>query len=322
MSPDRVILDVDAGVDDALGIILALISPELGVEAITAVNGNVSVDMSIKNVLRVLSLFPQNKSVPIYRGEASPLMKKPFSASNVHGDDGLGDLGDDYYPPLNWDLVSNKPAPTFMAELIENHPGEITIIATGPMTNVAMALGKYPASLRKAKEIVIMGGAIRVPGNIPPLKVSEFNVFADPDAFKMIIDSGLPIKLIPLDITEQVGLTRKRAHEALGEVDSKIARLILECSKKYMDFQKESNGFDGAYFHDALAVGSVINPDLISSKPVALCVETNEGPKQGMTTPSDAITNSEIRLFCSAGYEVDVEGFLNMFLGRVKRLSL
>lgn len=319
MSPNRVILDVDAGVDDALGLVLALISPELTIEAITAVNGNVSVDMSIKNILRVLSLFPNNKNVTVYRGEASPLVKKPFNASNVHGNDGLGDLGDDYYPPLNWDLVSNKPAPALMAELIENHPGEITIIATGPMTNVAMALEKHPDSLRKTKEIVIMGGAIRVPGNIPPLKVSEFNVFADPDAFKMINDSGLPVKLIPLDITEQVGLTRERASESLGEVDSKIARFILECSKKYMDFQQQSNGFDGAYFHDALAVGSVINPGLISSETIALCVETSEGPKQGMTTPSDDTTNSG---FCSAGYEVDVEGFLNMFLGRVKQLSL
>tara|TARA_Y100000590_G_scaffold124358_1_gene142266 strand:- start:511 stop:1470 length:960 start_codon:yes stop_codon:yes gene_type:complete len=319
MSPDRVILDVDAGVDDALGLVLALISPELTIEAITTVNGNVSVDMSIKNVLRVLSLFPNNETVTVYRGEESPLMKKPFNASNVHGNDGLGDLGDDYYPPLNWDLVSNKPAPTLMVELIENHPDEITIIATGPMTNVAKALGKYPGSMRKVKEIVIMGGAIRVPGNIPPLKVSEFNVFADPNAFKMIIDSGLPIKLIPLDITEQVGLTRKRASESLGEVDSKIAKFILECSKKYMDFQQATNGFDGAYFHDALAVGSVINPGLVSSEHVSLCVETDEGPKQGMTSISNNTINSE---FCSAGYEVDVEGFLNMFLGRVKQLSL
>ena len=322
MSPDRVILDVDAGVDDALGIILALISPELTIEAITAVNGNVSVDMSIKNVLRVLSLFPNSKSVNLYRGEASPLVKEPFNASNVHGNDGLGDLGDDYYPSLNWNLVSNKPAPAFMAELIDNHPGEITIIATGPMTNVARALEKFPNAISKVKEIVIMGGAIRVPGNIPPLKVSEFNVFADPDAFKLVIESDLPIKIIPLDITQKVGLTRKRANEAFEKLDSRIARFILECSKKYMDFHKERNGFDGAYFHDALAVGSVIDPGLISIETVALYVETCEGPKQGMTTPFDTKKGSETQFCCSAGHKVDAEGFLSMFLGRVQRLSL
>src|SRR5574341_2074291 len=144
MQRKQIILDTDTGVDDAMAIILALRSPELDVRAITTVAGNVSVAQCTRNVLRVLSLIGHTEYPLVAEGAARPLIKAPFTAGSVHGEDGLGDLGEAYYPALPSDLVSATPAVDLMLQLIGSNPGEMTLIATGPLTNVARAIQKDP----------------------------------------------------------------------------------------------------------------------------------------------------------------------------------
>jgi purine nucleosidase len=145
MGKKKIVLDVDAGVDDAMAIILATRSPELEVMAITAVSGNVHLNYCTKNVLRMLSLL--GEELPVARGEEGPLKKELHSVPSIHGQDGLGDLGDAYYGRLNWTLVQPTPAVRFIPELIKKNPGEITIIATGPLTNIANAIQEDPIAM-------------------------------------------------------------------------------------------------------------------------------------------------------------------------------
>ena len=142
--PKPIILDVDAGVDDALAILLALASPEVEVVGITTVSGNVHVDKCTRNVLRILSFVDEEKRPPVFKGESAPLVKELYTAAAVHGEDGLGDLGDDYYPDLDWNLLSEKHAVQALADMVDEKPGEVTIVATGPVTNVARAIQQSP----------------------------------------------------------------------------------------------------------------------------------------------------------------------------------
>ncbi|MFQ5934530.1 MAG: nucleoside hydrolase, partial [Dehalococcoidia bacterium] len=270
MDKNRVILDVDAGVDDAMAIILAMHSPELEVVAITTVSGNTHVDNCTKNVLRVLALLQGDKPPIVARGEERPLKKEPHLATSVHGHDGLGDLGDDYYPPLNWDLVSSKPAVEVVPELLKRESGQITVVATGPLTNIARAIETAPTAMAQAKEIVIMGGAVNQSGNIPPLGVAEFNIYVDPDALEVVLGFTVPVTLVPLDVTHKVRLMRRRAHKELATPSGAVPRFVVHCSKKYMDFHRDEGGFDGAYLHDPLAVGVVIDPSLVKTEPMHL----------------------------------------------------
>jgi len=206
MKRPKVILDTDPGVDDALAIILALRSRELELLALTTVSGNVHVSHCAKNVLRILSLLELQNLPVIARGEDKPLEKEPFEVPSVHGNDGLGDLGDNYFPPLNWSLLSKKNAVDLICEVVSQNPGEITIIATGPLTNVARAIQKDPISMSQAKEIIFMGGAVNVAGNIPP-GAAEFNAYVDPHAMEIVLNFCVPVTMVPLDVTHQVKLS-------------------------------------------------------------------------------------------------------------------
>ncbi len=245
MDRKKVILDVDAGVDDAMAIILALRSPQLEVAAITTVTGNVHVDHCTKNVLRILALLDMESPPVVARGEDRPLVKEPVYADFVHGFDGLGDLGDDYYPPLDWGLVSSQPATELMPRLIEQHPGEVTIIGVGPLTNIARAIQSEPVAMSKAKGIVVMAGAIHEMGVMPPLRIADFNTYVDPEALEIVLGFTVPVTLVAVDATYQACVSRKQMEE-LGMAENAVPRFIAESSRMYMDIGKEEEGFDGA----------------------------------------------------------------------------
>ena len=321
MNRRAVILDVDAGVDDAWAILLALTSPELDVLAITTVSGNVHVDQCTKNVLRVLSLLPAHKMPVVARGEEKPLRKELNTATSVHGEDGLGDLGDDYYPSLNRELVTAKPAVELLPELVAGMPGQVTIVATGPITNVAKAIETAPDAMSRTREVVVMGGAIHEPGNVPPLDVAEFNTYVDPDALRTVLEFGVPVTLVPLDVTQKVRLMRNHAKEALAGCSGVVPRFIYGCAQKYMDFHRRTDGLDGAYMHDPLAVGLVIDFSLVKTDPYRIYVETREGLTQGMTVPYRHPGKAEELPNCRAGVSVEAERFLRMFLERIHALT-
>jgi purine nucleosidase/pyrimidine-specific ribonucleoside hydrolase len=307
----RILLDVDPGVDDALAISLALLSEALHVEAITTVAGNVPVEQCTKNLLRVLALL--NLRIDIAQGCERPLIVPPFGGPSVHGEDGLGGLGDTYYPPLDWSLLSSVGGVDLILQKVETCPDELTLVATGPLTNVAMAMQKGPETMRRLREIILMGGAVLVPGNIPP-GAAEFNIWADPHAAEVVLDFGLPVTMVGLDVTRQVGLTRAMAARELEARTGRIPRFVYDAVRRYMDSYLERQGYDGCYLHDPLAVGVAIDPSYVWTREMRVYVETEGKVTRGMTLPSRHPTVRREPSNVRVCVEVDHERFLSDFL--------
>jgi purine nucleosidase/pyrimidine-specific ribonucleoside hydrolase len=319
----RVVIDTDAGVDDALAIILALRSPELHVEAITTVSGNVHVALCTENVLRVLDVLDLPQTPPVAAGEADPLVKPPFTAPEVHGADGLGGLhflmeetGALRYAKSRSSPIS-QPAFELLADLGERHSGEITLITIGPLTNVAKAILEAPHSMVGYKEIVCMGGAFRVYGNTTP--AAEFNIFVDPHAAQVVLDSGIPITFVPLDVTEQVCLEMEHITREIQPLGTKLSRFVSDLTAGYIEYHMTAEGFPGCYLHDPLAVGVAIDPSLCGMQEGFVQVETTGALTMGMTVcdlrPHPLTSEPPNARICT---EVDVNRFLSFFLTRLK----
>ncbi len=307
----KVIIDCDVGVDDALALILAFHSPELHVGAVTAVNGNVPLPMVYTNIRRVLSLLKPAHKPLIARGAEKPLSGKGVYAYDVHGGNGLGGAKIRETDREEWWQASPKPAHELICGILGREPGEWTLIAVGPLTNLALALEHDPQGLRAAKEIVIMGGAVRTEGNVTPL--AEFNIYVDPLAAQKVLASGIPISLIPLDITHHVWLNAQTMQKRIGSLENPFPRFLIEATGYDPVCQKFYGGRSVFYLHDPLAVGAAVAPDLIGFENLAIKVETERGGNFGQTREVDDQSGKKIRV----GTSVDSEGFLNLFIERL-----
>ncbi len=271
-----IVLDLDTGVDDALALILALRSPELDVQAVTTVAGNTTVEKATRNTLLVLDLLDAREGLPVAQGAAAPLTRQLETAAKVHGADGLGNVSALY--PASRRNTAPLPAEELLLEMLRKHPGELTLIATGPMTNLALALEREPATFRQLKEIIQMGGAVAVPGNTGPH--AEFNLWVDPEAAARVFASGVPLRLVPLDVTEQLVLSRARVRELAQQRDSAVFQFVRECTVLYFDFHQQRVGVNGGYLHDPAAVTAAIHPEWFRWRRARLRVETGE-PDRG-----------------------------------------
>ncbi|MBT5875877.1 MAG: nucleoside hydrolase [Candidatus Latescibacteria bacterium] len=282
----RIILDTDTGVDDALAILLAMRSPELTVEAITAVSGNVHVDHCVRNILMTLELLELESIPAVARGEDGPLASAVTLADNVHADDGLGGVSKlllaDGQP--RYSAPQNRLSPThavdLILEIIERHPGEITLIAVGPLTNVARAVINNPFRMQKLKQLIVMGGAFQVYGNVSP--VAEFNIFADPHAAQVVCGAGIPMVFVPLDVTMQAVLSAPDI-DLYAQQGGKVARFVKDCTDHYVDFHRQRRNVDGCFIHDALAVAVAFQPELVTMVDAKINVETAGDLTSGMT---------------------------------------
>jgi inosine-uridine nucleoside N-ribohydrolase len=264
-SPRRIILDCDPGVDDAMAIFLALRSPELKVEAITPVSGNVPLSFTLPNALRLVEIA-NRPDVPVAAGASTPLVRHLVTASYVHGNNGLG--GVEFPEP------KLKPVAETAAELIRrvvrSSPGEITIVGIGPLTNVALALKSDPGLAAQIKEIVVMGGSLSG-GNITP--AAEFNFYVDPEAARIVFDSGVPLTMVGLDVTQKVllGETQLKVLEAaqtpVSQAAAKIMRATLERMRKGRDVTVVA-------MHDPLTVAHLIDPTILKLKDYYVQIET------------------------------------------------
>ena len=308
MKRQRVLLDVDTGVDDALAIMLAVRSPELEVLGITTVNGNVSVDQCTANTLLVLEVL-EAPNVPVVSGAAIPLARTAFDAARVHGTDGLGNVTAKYPTPAR---QATRGAVEFLLETIRRFPEELTLVATGPLTNVAAAIQKDRKTMRQLQSVTIMGGAIRVPGNVGP--TTEFNFAVDPEAAAVVFRAGLPITLVPLDVTEQAVLTRK-VTEAAPDAGT-LQRFIREITGATMAFHRKHEGCDGMFLHDPLAVGTVVDPSLVHTQPMAVAVERQGELTAGMVVV-DLRKRSRPAPTATVCVGVEADRFLRMFAERV-----
>src|SRR5213082_3596005 len=216
----RIILDTDPGIDDALALFLALASPEVQLEAVTTVSGNVDVALTTYNALTLLELAGRT-DIPVARGIDRPLIRQPFNAAFVHGDNGLGGL---QLPEPGIQPVAEHAVDVIIEKILAA-PGEITLVTIGPLTNIALALRREPRIAQHVREVVIMGGALRVPGNDTP--TAEFNIFADPHAAHIVIHGGWPIRLVSLDVTT-VTLLRREQVDRLAQNGNPVTRFMRQ----------------------------------------------------------------------------------------------
>ncbi len=268
MKPTPIILDVDAGVDDTLAIVAALRSPRINVCAITTVAGNVPVPLCTRNVLLTLEILaPQLKSIPIVaQGALGPGKRPLFTAKEVHGNDGIGGASAFYPSPL---LKAEKQlAANIILDTLKQEK-KITIVATGPLTNIALAIKKDPSVMKRAKEIVVMGGAFGGAHNTGP--VAEFNFYVDPESADAVMNSGIPIRLVPLNVTEQCFLY---PGDLRSIRDARLRRYLHRVTDFYFNFHRRTEGFLGGYLHDPLAVVAAVEPSLVKTETGYVHVET------------------------------------------------
>ena len=270
-----VLIDTDPGIDDAIALLLALRSPELEVRGISVVHGNVPVDAGTANTFKVLDLAGRPE-VPVARGAAAPLLRPATHAEIVHGRDGLAEL----IPPPEEFALHEDYGPGFLVHTLEEAGEAMTIITLGPLTNMAIALLSAPAAAERIERIVIMGGAVRVEGNVTPS--AEFNIYADPEAAAVVLRSGVPVTLVGLDVTMKAtvtGETGRRLAEAEEPVERFVGQLISHIAGVYRTYY----GMDGMAMHDPLAVAVAIDPSLVRTEPLHVEVETGAGLAAGRT---------------------------------------
>ena len=278
--PRRVILDSDPGIDDAMAILLAVQSPELQIEAITVVSGNVLVNQGVENALKLVELAGRT-DIPVARGEKYPLRKKLITAPIVHGKNGLGETE----LPSPAKTAESRHAMDLIIDLVGAHPGQITLLPLGPLTNIAQVLLKQPGIAEQIPGIILMGGSIEG-GNATP--AAEANIYNDPESAEIVFQSGIPITMVGLGATHQTLL--KRSHvAALADSRSPIARYVARIADFYLSFS-ESIGFEGGALHDPLAVGLAVDSSLAKeSRPMHIAVET-----RGHLTYGETVANRHL----------------------------
>ncbi|HET7853791.1 MAG TPA: nucleoside hydrolase [Candidatus Methylomirabilis sp.] len=321
----RVIIDTDPGIDDALALFLALQSPELTVEAITTVAGNTRVEDCTRNVFLILELLKPDPRPVVAQGAARPLECELRPAPDVHGEDGLGEL----FRHRNPDGLPRYPQPLqspatvgaadLILELIRRYPGEITLITLGPLTNIAQALRRDRKTMEKISRIITMGGAVLVPGNTSA--TAEFNIATDPEAARIVLGSGLPLTLIPLDVTERVRISGEALRTWMEPLADLPAQFLLDCTAHLVALSAKWKGFAGIALHDPLTVGVVIDPHLVKTQPLYVQVETRGEITTGMTVADRRPFRAERQPNVEVALDVDADRFLSLFVERLCRRS-
>jgi purine nucleosidase len=269
----KVIMDCDPGHDDAIAILLAAANPKIEIKAITTVAGNVEVEKTTTNALKVCEIANLH-NIPVAKGAAKPLFRKRESAPEIHGDSGMDGP---QLPNPKRTIVDEHAVDLIIRELL-NSDGDIVLIPTGPLTNIAMAMIREPKIIPKIKEIILMGGGTF--GNWTP--AAEFNIFVDAEAAKIVFESGAPITMFGLDLTHQVQATEETV-ERFSRIGNKVSDFVVELLKFFMKTYREVFGFEGAPIHDACCVAYVIDPTIFKTKKVRVDIETKGEFTYGMT---------------------------------------
>ena len=276
MAPRSIIIDADPGNDDAVALLMALASPELKLLGITTVAGNVPLALTCRNARSVVELSGR-RDVPVLAGADKPLVRAPVSAEHVHGQSGLGgvSLAEPTRP-----LATENAVGFIIRTLREKPAGSVTLGALGPLTNIALALMQAPEIAARLREIVLMGGAGCAGGNVTPC--AEFNFYADPHAAQVVFRSGVPIVMLPLDVTHQVLSTRARI-AAIGELGNRAGQTVAQLLSFAASTGVEDYGSDGAPLHDPCVVAYLLRPELFGGRHINVEIETGSALTMGMS---------------------------------------
>lgn len=308
----RVIIDTDAGVDDTLAIIYAARSPELKVETITTVSGNVPVAEVTQNVLLLKQLLSLDTA--IYSGASFPRSGSPVSAPEVHGEDGLG--GYRKRRNISIDGWETRNAAEKIVQAAKDFGRSLKIISIGPMTNIAEAVELNMNAMRNTGGIIQMGGVFYGYGNTTTF--TEFNIFADPDAADIVLRSGVKVRFIPLDMTEKIFMPRNILSSLLNsstEMNSDLKKLVEESTSFYVGYHRHKEKLDGCFLHDPIAVAAAANPSWFRFVDAFVSIETGGDMTSGMTLADfrDKRRNKNSQI----AVQVDAPGFLQDFSRKV-----
>jgi inosine-uridine nucleoside N-ribohydrolase len=300
---EPVLLDCDPGHDDAIAILLALASPEIDLVGITTVQGNQTLEKTTANAIRILE-FAGRSEVPVAAGANRPLLREPFVARYVHGETGLD--GPTLPPALG------SPLDQHAVDFLGEHVDGATLVAVGPLTNVALLLARYPEA--RPARIVLMGGSIGV-GNVTP--AAEFNIWADPEAAARVFESGLDVTMIGLDVTHEALMTKADA-DRLRET-GRIGTLVAELWEFYNRFHSQTYGFDESPIHDAVALAHVFRPDLAETAHRHVAIECGSELTRGRTVV-DLWRRTENEPNAHVGVGIDGRAFIELLLERISRM--
>jgi inosine-uridine nucleoside N-ribohydrolase len=306
-----VLIDCDPGQDDALALLLALASPELGVMGVTAVAGNQTVDKTTANALRVLELAGRT-DIRVASGAEGPLSGELVVAADAHGETGLDGVD---LSPASTEPV-REHAKDFLAARLDASERPVTLIALGPLTNVALLLEAHPEATRRIERIVLMGGAIHE-GNQTPS--AEFNIWIDPEAAARVFESGLDVTMVGLDVTNKAVLTAADADRIrdTGPIGAAAAAML----DFYLGFYNEAYEHGGAPIHDAVAVAHVFRTDLLTLADKHVEVDTSDGICRGRTVVDMRKRTSGPEPNAHVALDIDTEGFRSLLLGRLGAFS-
>ncbi len=313
MSARKIIIDTDPGQDDAVAILLALASPEdIDLLGITCVAGNVPLDLTTRNA-RIVCELAGALDVKVFAGCDRPLGRDLVTAEHVHGKTGLDgpDLPDPTMP------LAEGHAVDFIIETLRDHaPGTVTLCPLGPLTNIATAMQKAPDIADRIEEIVLMGGGYFEGGNITP--AAEFNIYVDPQAADIVFKSGVPIVVMPLDVTHKALVTATR-NEAFRMIGTPVGVAVAQMTDFFERFDKEKYGSDGAPLHDPCVTAYLIQPALFTGRHINVEIETESELTMGMTVAdwwgvTDRAPNA---MFMG---DIDADGFFTLLTERLARI--
>ena len=323
----RVIIDTDPGVDDALAIFLAIRSPELNVEALTPVAGNVPLELTLPNALRQLEIAGRT-DIPVAAGAKQPLKRQLVTAAYAHGENGLGGV---QFPEPKTKPVAES-APDLIRRVVRQSPGQIHLIALGPLTNLALAFLADPGLPRLIPSLTLMGGSLSG-GNVSP--AAEFNIYVDPEAAQMVFRAGIPTTMVGLDVTRKATLHEEDI-QALESGGNPISRAAGKITRATMNRLRQSPTFTGAgpAMHDSLAVATFIDPTVVKLQDFYVEVETageytagetlgyRRAPMRKSPPMQSAQAKFEDAVFhpnAKVAMEVDRERFVQMLIGRLRK---
>jgi len=313
MPARKIIIDTDPGQDDAVAILLALGSPkEIEVLGITAVAGNVPLELTQKNA-RMICELAGRPDIPVFAGSKNPLAKRLVTAEHVHGKTGLdGPTLPDPTMPLQ-----EKHAVDFIIETLRAQPaGSVTLCPLGPLTNIASAFNQAPDIIEKVQEIVLMGGAYFEVGNITP--AAEFNIYVDPEAAEIVFKAGAPITVMPLDVTHKALVTKAR-NDAFGNLGTPVGIAVAEMTDFFERYDKEKYGSAGAPLHDPTVIAYLIKPKLFTGRFINVEIETKSVLTRGMTVADWwRVTDREPNAMFMG--DIDADGFFTLLTDRLARL--
>jgi pyrimidine-specific ribonucleoside hydrolase len=308
MTTTSFILDCDPGHDDAIALLLALASPELDLLGVTTVSGNQTLEKTTANAIRVLDHLGRT-DVPVAAGAPRPLVRERYVAAYVHGETGLD--GPDLPPP------GREPEPEHAIEFIAARAQErpLTLVPTGPLTNIALFLARYPELQDRIERVVLMGGAI-AEGNVTP--AAEFNIWADPEAAERVFQSGLDLTMVGLDVTHKALF--KQDHADRLAAAGTAGKLVADLYGFYVQFHQSQYGWDGTPVHDAVTVAHVIDPTILETKDRGVIVDTGPELSRGRTYV-DLWGRAGWEANCHVATDIDSAKFLDLLVERIEALG-